>query len=236
MTVPIESPTYIGIDLSDPFAKGRRPCTRATIGANLTCTFDEWEYALTGNQIVLDGIPSSQFALAIDGPQGLAGSPECMMRVSERKLGAAGKSPYSFPPIGQPYAGFIQGSVKLFYSLSKSHRFGLYGLEKHKLNTNLIEVYPGASWPVIAGHGLPKKRLQAGRRCRYEALLKNGIRFGPEYTAEFLPTHDQLDAAIAAYTAYLFTIGRTIAYGQSPFEDKRLHILREGLIIQPLRI
>ncbi|MBA7652557.1 hypothetical protein ES703_60392 [subsurface metagenome] len=234
--MPTEHFAYIGIDLSDPFAKRKRPCTRATIGTNLNCTFDEWEYNLTGNQIVLDRIPSTQFVLAVDGPQGLAGNPECAMRFGERKIGTAGKSPYSFPPIGKPYARFVQGSVKLFYSLSKSHRFRLYRLKKHKLDTNLIEVYPGASWPVIAGHGLPNKRLWAGRRYRYEALLKNGIKFSPEYTAEVPPTHDQLDAAIAAYTAYFFTIGKTIAYGQDPFEDKRLHILREGLIVQPLHI
>ena len=227
---------FIGIDLSDPFAKRKRPCTRATIGTNLDCIFDDWEYDQNGNQIVPDGIPSTQFVLAIDGPQGLAGNPECAMRLCERELGTAGKSPYSFPPIGKPYAGFVQGSVKLFYSLSKSHQFRLYELKKDKLDTNLIEVYPGASWPVIAGHRLPKKRLLAGRRSRYEALLKNGIKFAPEYTTEVPPTHDQLDAAIAAYTAYLFTIGKTTAYGQSPFEDGRLHILREGLIVQPVHI
>lgn len=234
--MPTKSSAFIGIDLSDLFAKRKRPCTRATIGTNLNCIFDEWEYDLTGNQIVTDRIPFTQFVLAVDGPQGLASNPECAMRFGERKLGTAGKSPYAFHPIGQPYAGFVQSSVKLFYSLSKSHRFRLYGLKNDKLDTNLIEVYPGAAWPVIASHRLPKKRLLAGRQSRYGVLLKNGIKFSPEYTAEVPPTHDQLDAAIAAYTAYLFTIGKTIAYGQNPFEDERLHILREGLIVQPAHI
>jgi len=202
--------TFIGIDLSDPFAKYKRPCTRATIGTNLNCIFDEWEYDLTGNQIVRDKISPTQFVLAIDGPQGLAGNPECTMRLGERKLGTAGKSPYTFRPIGQPYAGFVQGSVKLFYSLSKSQCFQLYGLNSGKLETNLIEVYPGAAWPVISGQRLQKKRLLAGRRSRYEVLLKIGIKFSPKYTTEVPPTHDQLDAAIAAYTAYLFTTGKTM--------------------------
>jgi predicted nuclease with RNAse H fold len=112
----------------------------------------------------------------------------------------------------------------------------LYGLKNDKLYTNLIEVYPGAAWPVIAGHRLPKKRLLAGRQSRYAILLKKGIKFSPDYTVEAPPTHDQLDAAMAAYTAYLFTIGKTIAYGQNPFEDERLHILREGLIVHPAHI
>jgi len=231
--MPNKRSTFIGIDLSDPFAKRKRPCTRATIGTNLNCIFDEWEYDLTGDQIVPDKVPPTQFVLAIDGPQGLAGNPERTMRIGERQLVTAGKSSYAFCPIGQPYAGFVQGSVKLFYSLSKSPRFRLYGLKNDKLDTNLIEVYPGAAWPVIAGHRLPKKRLLAGRQSRYEVLLKNGIKFSPEYTAEVPPTHDQLDAAIAAYTAYLFTIGKTEEHGRNPFEDKRFGILREGLIVQP---
>ena len=229
-----KSSTFIGIDLSDPFARRQRPCTRATIGTNLNCIFDEWEYVLTGSQIIPDRIPPAQFILAIDGPQGLAGSPEGTMRLGERKLGTAGKSPYVFRPIGQPYAGFTQGSVKLFYSLGKSQCFRLYGLDSDKLNTNLIEVYPGAAWPVIVGHRLPKKRLLLGRQSRYEVLLNNGLVFSSEYNIEVPPTHDQLDAAIAAYTAYLFTIGKTVEYGQNPFKDERLGVLREGLIVQPV--
>ncbi|GAH60339.1 unnamed protein product, partial [marine sediment metagenome] len=192
---------FIGIDLSDPFAKCKRPCTRATIGTDLNCIFDEWEYDLTGNQIAPDNILPIHFVLAIDGPQGLAGNPEYTMRLGERGLGTAGKSSYAFRPIGQPYAGFVQGSVKLFYSLYRSQRFQLYGLKTEKLHTNLIEVYPGAAWPVVAGHRLQKKRLLAGRKSRYELLMGIGIKFSPKYTIEVLPTHDQLDAAIAAYIA-----------------------------------
>ena len=227
---------FIGIDLSDPFAKRKRPCTRATIGSNLNCIFDEWEYDLTGNQIVPDKILPIQFVLAIDGPQGLASNPEYTMRLGERGLGTAGKSPYAFRPIGQPYAGFVQGSVKLFYSLNKSQRFQLYGLKNEKVDTNLIEVYPGAAWLVISGHRLQKKRLLAGRQSRYELLMRIGIKFSPKYTIEVPPTHDQLDAAIAAYIAYLFSIGKTMECGQNPFEDERLGVLREGLIVQPVRI
>ena len=210
----IKRSIFIGVDLADPFARRKRPCTRATIGMNLNCIFDEWEYNPTGNQIISDKIQPMRFVLAIDGPQGLAKNQECTMRLSERELGAAGKSPYVFRPIGQPYAGFVQGSVKLFYSLHKSQRFQLYGLENKKINANLIEVYPGSAWPVIAGHGLKKKRLLAGRQSRYELLMKVGVKFSPNYTIEVPPTHDQLDAALAAYIAYLFAIGKTSEHGQ----------------------
>ena len=120
MTMPGKHSLFISIDLSNFFAQYKHFYTRATIETNLNCIFEEWEYDLTGNQIVPDKIFPNQFILAIDGPQGLAGNPECTMRLSERKLGTAGKSPYTFRPTGQPYAGFVQGSVKLFYSLSKS--------------------------------------------------------------------------------------------------------------------
>jgi len=154
----------------------------------------------------------------------------------ERRLGTAGKSPFAFRPIGQPYAGFVQGSVKLFHSLNKSQRFQLYGLKNAKVDTNLIEVYPGAAWPVIAGHRLQKKKLLVGRQSRYELLMRIGIKFSSKYTIEVPPTHDQLDAAIAAYIAYLFTMGNTTECGQNPFEDERLGILREGFIVQPVHI
>jgi hypothetical protein len=224
---------FIGIDLSDPFAKQKRPCTRATMGMDLNCVFDDWEYDRTGNQIIPDKILPEQFILAIDGPQGLAGMPDSMMRISERSLGAAGKSSYSFRPIGQPYAGFVQGAVNLFYSLSKIKRFRLYGLKNQKVDTNLIEVYPGAAWPVITGHKLQQKKRLLGRQSRYELLMSKGIKFSTEYTINIPPTHDQLDAAIAAYIAYLFTIGKTTEHGQCPFEDERFGYLREGLIVQP---
>ena len=94
----------------------------------------------------------------------------------------------------------------------------------------------GAAWPVIASHRLQKEKLLAGRQSRYELLMRMGIKFSPKYTIEVPPTHDQLDAAIAAYVAYLFTIGKTMEYEQNPFEDERLGVLREGLIIQPVHI
>jgi len=227
---------FIGIDLSDPFAKRGRPCTRATVRPNFNCIFDEWEYDVTGSQIVPDDILPTQFLVAIDGPQGLAGNPECTMRLSERRLAAAGKSPYAFRPIGQPYAGFVQGSVRLFHSLGKSQHFQLYGLNNEKGHANLIEVYPGAAWPLISGRRLPKKNLLAGRQSRYALLMSMGITFSPKYTLEVPPTHDQLDAAVAAYIAYLFTLGRTTECGQNPFEDAKLDVLREGWIIQPVHI
>jgi len=227
---------FIGIDLSDPFAKHERTCTRAILGAALYCTFDEWEYDLTGSTIVPPKVAHLPHVVAIDGPQGLASSLEHRMRLCEQELGVAGKSPYDFPPIGQLYAGFIRGSVKLFYSLYKSGNFCLHGMRKTKKSeVNLIEVYPGSAWPVLTGHRLKKKSLLEGRRARYDLMVRLGITFAQRYSIEMPPTHDQLDAAVAAYIAYLFKSGKTCDYGEKPFEDTSLGILREGLIIQPVK-
>lgn len=120
----------MGIDLPDPFAKHKRPCTRAILGSDLHCTFDEWEYDATGSAIVPPQVIHLPHTMAIDGPQGLAGSSERGMRLCEQQLGTAGKSPYDSPPIGRPYAGFVRGSVKLLYSLYSSRNFHLHGMHE----------------------------------------------------------------------------------------------------------
>ena len=224
---------FIGIDLSDPLAKQKRSCTRAILTSKLTLSFDEWPYDLSGSKIVPEEISKSPHVLAIDGPQGLASDPRQGMRLSERLLHTAGKSPYELPSSGRPYSGFVYGSVKLFYSLSTSHNFNLYGLKGlERDKANLIEVYPGSAWPIFSGRKLKNKRLLEGRRERYQILLERGLRFEPRYEP---PSHDQLDAALAAYIAYLFKCGKTQDFGEEAFEDASFAVLREGFIVQPLK-
>ena len=226
---------FIGIDLSDPFAKHKRTCTRAILRADFYCTFDDWEYDSTGSAILPLEAAHLPYIVAIDGPQGLAGSPNRGMRLCERQLGAAGKSTYDFRPIDQPYAGFVCGSVRLFYSLYKTRNFQLHRTQKVRSSEiKLIEVYPGSAWIVLAGCRLKKKTLLEGRMARYKLLLRCGVSFPQEYSIEMPPTHDQLDAAVAAYIAYLFNSGETRDYGEDPFEDANVGILREGLIVQPV--
>ena len=50
-----------------------------------------------------------------------------------------------------------------------------------------------------------------------------------------LPTHDQPDTDVTVYLAYLFKSRKTCDYGEKAFEDTNLGILREGLIIQPVK-
>ena len=225
---------FIGIDPTDPFSKSQRRCTRAILRADLSCTVDEWTYARTGSGIVPSQLMHLPYIVAIDGPQGLAGSVGANMRICEQQLCAAGKSSYTFKPIGQPYAGFVRGSVELFYSLHCSKNFRIHGMGQ-KTAANLIEVYPGAAWPLLADQTLRNKKLLEGRKGRYDLLLRLGITFTYNQGVDKLPTHDQLDAVLAAYIAYLFSIGKTSNYGEKPFEDTSIKILREGFIVQPVK-
>lgn len=223
---------FIGIDLTDPYARYKRRCTRAILRANLYCTFDEWEYNRTGSAVLPAQLAEVPYVVAIDGPQGLAGSPGAKMRTCERQLRAAGKSSYTFDLIGQPYAGFVRGSVELFYSLFRSAGFHIHGMTAES-EANLIEVYPGAAWRVLSNEPLKNKKLLEGRNARYDLMVRLGITFAQEKIIQIPPTHDQLDAAVAAYIAYLFKNGKSRDYGEEPYDDTSLKVLREGFIVQP---
>ena len=43
---------FIGLDLTDPFAKRKRPCTRAVLDSRLRLVLDEWEYQEDGTGII----------------------------------------------------------------------------------------------------------------------------------------------------------------------------------------
>jgi len=241
-----EEPSFfIGVDPSDPYAENKRPCARAILRPDLHCEFDYWQYARTGAAIVPPDKAQFPYILAVDGPQGLAGTPGQEMRVCDQCLGTAGKSPYDLPdikdPYKRPYSGFVRGSIELFYSLHKSG-FYLLGIQKAELlHTNLIEVYPGRAWLELFNHLekllekkiLEKKRSPEGRRQRYMLLSNQGVVFDPKHSFDKPPTHDELDAAMAAYIAFLFKHEKTHNYGRDPYEDASLGVLREGLIVQP---
>jgi len=232
---------FIGIDLSDITRDPPRPSARAVLNVvnhKLHCQFDEWEKSQGPLALVPSYVKGSDFILAIDGPQGLAGDQSCNMRVAERKLATPGKSPYLPPtlPSNFPYASFVWGAVKLFFSLSEDYGnlFRLYGAQSVKRSqANLIEVYPGKGWLCLKEPSitLPKKKSLDGRKCRYALLERLDIKFPHKFTIERPPCHDQLDAALAAYTAYLFESEGTCDKGKAPWKDK--DFLREGIIVQP---
>jgi hypothetical protein len=224
---------YIGLDLSDPFAIITRPCDVAVLGPDLDCTFSRWDYKADGAGIIPLRAVGRSFLLAIDGPQALAGPVNATVRESERIVNAPGRTPYDLPELGKPFAGFIKGSVQLFYNLVTSgSRFRLLGMEDVPPgDANLFEVFPGGAWRVLAPKPLPAKRTLDGRTARRDLLRKLGVTF----PNEDLPTDDQLDAAIAAYVAWAYDQGRAKVVGAAPYLDDQTGTIREGYVVQPLR-
>jgi len=227
---------FIGVDLVDGCCPMPRPVDIAFVDRSLLCRFGRWDFNFDGKGLLPDALASPGFVLAIDGPQGLAGEVGATMRVCERMGGVAGKSPYDFPRTGIPFGDFVTSSVRLFASLWLSGRFHFYGLPPSTGHeATLIEVYPGKAWHILAKvleepSPSAKKQRLAGRLQRDRLLEAAGLRLPPGSA----PTHDQLDAALAALIAYRFANGKsTRCDGIAPCWDASKRVLREGFIIYP---
>lgn len=79
-----------------------------------------------------------------------------------------------------------------------------------QIGLEVIEVYPYATRLRILG-STPKKSTLAGRRIIQKGLRKFIPKL-PDPRQELL-SHDLLDACLCAYTAYLWSRGRTLAVG-----------------------
>jgi hypothetical protein len=231
---------YIGIDLTDPRSSdgAPKPCDVAVLDHQMYCQFSQWNYSERGDSIVPEIALGRSFILSIDGPQGLTGNKDAGSRQSELSvqrsvgIGIPGHTMYELPSNGTPFAGFISGSVKLFYRLVTSgSRFRLLGMEGvSQRDANLIEAYPGAGWRSIAGtEKLPRKDTLKGRDARRTLLEVQGVTF-PEGKP---PSTDQLDAAMAAWTAYCFDTDQVSLEGIAPWKDDATNVMREGYIVQP---
>ncbi len=228
---------FIGLDLADPTVNSPRPCDYAILNAELACEFGQWSYREDGAGIIPKPALGRSFILAVDGPQGLAGDPGATMREAERLVNAPGHSPYALPEEGAPFAGFIRGSVRLFHKLATSgSRFRLLGYDgMPPSDATLLEVFPGAAWKLLATDPLPAKTTRAGREARAQLLADIGVRLPAAGAPDSLPTHDQLDAAIAAWTAYKFWRGEVAMMGRAPELDHAAGVVREGYIVQPAK-
>ena len=225
-------PTYfVGVDLTDLTKPQPRPVDVAVLDESLNCLFRQWHYNGSLDGIIPDVVEGSPFVMAIDGPQGLAGSVDAGMRVAERKLGTQAKSTYELPNSG-PFKGYVKGSVILFKQLAAHNAaFLLCGLDgANHFDATLIEVYPGHTWNQLSRQRLPKKKLLVGREARLKIIQPLGITMADTK----LPNHDQLDAAIAAWTAYRFAQGKAVLHGCPPTLDQIADVIREGYIVEPL--
>lgn len=217
--------TFIGLDL----AENRSDYAR--LDEDLNCSFGKWEYREDGSGLPPVGVNAESSVIAIDGPQGLAGCARAPMRVSEWKLSTPGRSPSRLPDPTKPYAGFTRRSVALFTALVQTSHCRLLGLDGTRpRDATLIEVFPGAAWKVLSDRVLPAKRRIDGRKARRRILEDLGLQL--DCRTE-IPTHDQLDAAIAAWIAYRLRSGKADLIGKEPRLDESAAFLREGFIVQP---
>ncbi|MCC6130886.1 MAG: Si-specific NAD(P)(+) transhydrogenase [Acidobacteria bacterium] len=216
---------FVGVDLTDPYAREPRPVTVAFMDRWRRVQFRTWTFDPLGTGLLPDEVLAEGFVLAIDGPQGLPQKGQ-KLRQAEKLLKGSGKTAFALPKLEVPYPGFVPGSVALFSALrEKGH--GVLG-EAGYDETVLIEAYPDDLWTRWTGHKLPKRILPSGRRARFDCLRG----FGVELPAgEDATTHDQLDAAAAAFAAYLWATGRAREIGVKPEFDPAFGFLREGTIV-----
>jgi NAD(P) transhydrogenase len=226
---PASRPWFMGVDLTDPRAKTVRPATVALMDRWRRIRLSTWTPDPEGRGLVPDEVAADGFLLALDGPQGLA-RPGRRLRAAERLLRTAGKTPDAAPRTG-PYAGFLRGSAELFAALRRSG-LGLLG-EAPAEDTVLMEIYPADIWARLAkGRRLPPKKTPAGLRVRWELLRSEGVELESRRPLDPTDvTHDQLDAAAAAFAAYLWATGRARLVGEPPMWDAAAGCLREGYIV-----
>jgi len=97
-------------------------------------------------------------------------------------------------------------------------------IELESIGYKVIEVYPYASKFRLFGGNIPKKTTPTGL-----AFLKQHISRLLPHIVTYLDgfNHDMCDAAMAAYTAFLYSEGKTELYGEAaegaiclPFLDR----------------
>lgn len=226
---PASRAWFVGVDLTDPHARRVRPATVARMDRWRRVRLSDWTPTLTGEGLVSADVAADGFVLALDGPQGLA-APGRPLRAAERALRTAGKTGSKMPRKG-PYAGFLRGSVELFAALRRTG-LGILG-EVPDEKAVLMEVYPADLWARLAkGRRLPSKRTPAGLRVRWELLRSEGVELESQHPLGPKDmTHDQLDAAAAAFAAYLWATGKARLAGEPPAWDEAVGCLREGFIV-----
>lgn len=207
--------SFVGIDLS---AGPGRPSTLATIDdvpsvVYLGVGHEDEELAAT----VAAGAPQ---VIAIDAPlflsQGLCCLEEgCPCHQDFPNPGRRAERALSRLGIGSYYVTKRSFIKPLIYR-------GI-ALRQHweDLGFVVIEVYPYATKVRLFGRRLPRKKHPAGRQFFAERL---GELFPNLKDIRPCPSHDEADALLAAYTAFLFTQGETEALGHAA--EGFLHIPR----------
>ena len=217
---PAGRPWALGMDLTGISSLEPRPVTVAAMDRWRRVRFRTWTFEPGGDKLVPEEIASEGFVLAVGGPQGVAPAGEAA-RACDRELAEQAKTSRTrlSPPDGK-------ASLALFSAL-RGGGLGLLGEAPHDA-TSVLEVNPEDLFRKWGGARLPKKSLPAGRRTRFDILRGLGLELPVGGDAI---TYDQLDAAAAAYAAYLWATGQAKTFGEQPELDPKTGRLLEGLIV-----
>ena len=194
---------YLGIDLTDRYAKTPRPIDVCGLRPESTggCVVDFWQWTWDDDPSPLDVVPlTNELApgvlALIDGPMALAVPPNAV-RECERIARAVGRTGSVLPDSSArvPFAGFIRSSIDLFDALDAAGIPLLSSADPELGRAG--EVYPGDLWAHLV-RSLAKKTTRAGWEGRKTILGCLGVRFG---NALKPGNHDRLDACIGAVVA-----------------------------------
>ncbi len=211
--------TYLGVDLTEP----HKPTDCALLDEDLRVLCLG---APVGDIQLLALVQAHQPAIiAIDAPLGYPSGWQCLdtpcscgkcidagaakRRETERLVSAQGISLYPTTRAATFFKPVIDRGVRLRRQLEPDYE--------------VLEVYPYGSKRRLWGKQLPKKSSAEGRRW-FDAKLRELIPGLQEHPA--LLTHDQLDALVAAYTAYLYDFEQAEVLG----------VAEEGQIVLPLAV
>ena len=221
---PAARPWFLGVDLTDPFASNARPVVVAAMDRWRRIRFRTWTFDPTGADIVTAAIAGDGYVMAIDGPQGVP-KEGARLRASERALRdeshVDAELPHTLRGRKDPPA-----SARLFAAL-RAQGLGVLG-EAAADDTVLLESYPAMLFASWAKRRLPKKTTPQGRKARWDLLRGLGVEL--PIGADAI-THDQLDAAAAAFGAYLWATGNARELGERPAFDRGRGLLAEGLFV-----
>lgn len=242
---------YLGLDLTDPYARRRRPICAVELvpdGPHASVVLHppidwptDWPSRAvdllpsTAGPTLLPFVhPEDDWWLGIDGPLGLAGTPGARLREAERLVRAPGRTPFDYPPAGFPFGGFVTGSIVLWSWLTQFRGISVDGSSRPG-RIRACEVFPGATWRTLATRRLSAKQSPQGRQERLAILQTLGIAVPVDWpTASDLT--DRLDAALAAWGAWCWGRGEAEANGTAPWWDDQSRTWREGWIRTPFQV
>lgn len=241
---------YAGIDTT----AGRRPVTCALLNARLQVihlenhTFESLLSLLSGYPQIICGIDSpSRMNTGImadpDYRQGLGLKRTAQRfsgyRVAEYEIRRRGIHIYGTPREISPSTAWIAEGWRLYGAL-RQQGFRDYPADGARI---IFETYPHANYTALIGRRPYSKNSLEGRIQRQLVLLEGGVRVSDamhlmeEWTRhrfltgripiEDLYDHDQLDALIAAYTAYQLA--------NAPESSSVLGDDRDGKIVLPVK-